>query len=330
MRPALRTVLIAAFAAAVMAVLSAYGAWSYITSYRLQSGDGQLVRIPAGFGSSRIADLLHEIGVLDSPVIFKVLIRLRGVQNRLQWGEYALSTDMTADDFIDSLVEGRRHRRSFVLPEGLWTADLQQRLLDEEALIGPVPDLADIMVLPDTYDFEWGDTRATLITRMTRNFQNTTDMLWQQRGGGLAVTDVESAVILASIIEKETGRAGERDVISAVFHNRLSRSIRLQSDPTVIFALTSGGPLDRTLTRTDLRRDHPYNTYTRRGLPPGPICYPGKQALVAAMTPAASDYLYFVADAKGGHRFAKTLEDHNKNVRAYRAALNADSDTRDD
>ena len=173
-------------------------------------------------------------------------------------------------------------------------------------------------LLPETYLFTRGDTRAEIIARM-QAAMTAVDRLWAERAAGLPLDTPEEAVILASIIEKETGVNSERAVVAGVFVNRLRRGMRLQTDPTVIYALTNGErPLGRELWRRDLEVDSPYNTYKVVGLPPGPIANPGLSALEAAMNPAETEYFYFVADGSGGHAFAKTLRDHNRNVAEWR------------
>ncbi len=285
----------------------------------------QLIRIDAGMGSGHIAQKLHQSGAIPHGLYFRALVRLMGVQNRLQWGEYSLEPGQSLRSFVDTLVAGNRFQRRFALPEGEWAPALRRRLADDVYLSGDIPPLEGRMVLPETYIYEWGDTRATLVTRMEQAFAEVASELWARRGGDLGTASLKEAVVLASIIEKETGIAGERAVISAVFHNRLQRGMRLQSDPTVIFAVSGGEGLDRPLSKADLRVDNPYNTYRVAGLPPGPIAYPGRAALEAALNPSADDYLYFVADGQGGHRFANTLEEHNRNVRAYRAYQDQDA-----
>jgi UPF0755 protein len=186
-------------------------------------------------------------------------------------------------------------------------------------LIGPVTAIPpEGSLLPETYRYSYGDTRAEMIKRMSRAMDDELDTLWKGRDEGLPFHSPDEAVILASLVEKETAVPAERSRIAAVFLNRLKKGMRLQSDPTVVYAITQSGPLGRGLTRQDLDIASPYNTYQVAGLPPGPIANPGKEALYAVMHPLKTQDLYFVADGTGGHTFATTLEEHNANVRKWR------------
>jgi UPF0755 protein len=212
--------------------------------------------------------------------------------------------------------------RKLTIPEGLTSTQIRDILAKAEGLSGSPLTAPEGSLLPETYDYAWGDTRAGLIRRMAAAQRTTLEALWRERQTGLPLTGPREAVILASIVEKETGAASERARVAAVFHNRLRRGMRLQSDPTIIYALTGGKTrLGRNLNRADLAIDHPYNTYRIKGLPPGPIANPGRAALIAVLNPVKSTELYFVADGSGGHAFAKTLKEHNRNVAKWRRLL---------
>ncbi len=279
------------------------------------------VVFPRGADLRRIARLLHENGVIDRPGVFRAAVRALGKSRRLKAGEFRFPPGVSPMGAMNILVDGETVVRRFTLPEGLTRARALELLSKAEGLVGAVDarDVEEGRLLPDTYHFGFGDRRADLLARMRTAMTDTLDALWQARAPDLPLDGPREALILASIIEKETASADERARISGVFINRLGRGMRLQSDPTVAFALTGGKePLGRELTRRDLRVRHPYNTYVVDGLPPGPICNPGRKALEAAVRPARTDALYFVADGAGGHAFARTLKEHLVNVSRWR------------
>ena len=206
------------------------------------------------------------------------------------------------------------------MPEGLTVAEVLALVGGAEGLAGEADGaLAEGALLPETYNYSWGDDRGDLVDRMAAAMDAALAELWEGRADELPFDTPEEALVLASIVEKETGIAGERARVAAVFVNRLRRGMRLQSDPTVVYALTEGsGALGRQLIRDDLAVQHPYNTYVHAGLPPGPIANPGRASIAAALDPAVSGDLYFVADGSGGHAFAPTLAQHNRNVARWR------------
>lgn len=280
----------------------------------------KLVVIPKGSGLNRIAAVLAEAGVIDSPAVFVWGARLGGGGRAIKAGEYAFEGRPSPRDVLMQMVEGRIVLRRITVPEGLTSQEVAGLIGSAAALEGDVgaPPLEGT-VLPETYTYQYGDTRASILSQMTRAMRETVHRLWAERAADLPFDRPEEAVILASIVEKETAIPAERARIAAVFVNRLRRGMRLQSDPTVVYGLTEGaGPLGRGLTRADLETDHPYNTYRIAGLPPGPICNPGRDSLVAVLDPARTEELYFVADGTGGHVFARTLEEHNRNVARWR------------
>ncbi len=276
--------------------------------------------LPRGAGVDEIARRLAEAGVIARPRVFVLGVRLAGTGRALRAGEYAFPAAVSPRGVMEILLSGRTVARRLTVPEGLTSHQVIALVAAAEGLSGKVPPVpAEGSLLPETYHYSYGDARAALVARMERAMKTLLDSLAAKRAPPTPLADMREVVVLASIVEKETARADERPHIAGVFLNRLRRGLRLQSDPTVVYALTEGrGPLDRPLTRADLAVDSPYNTYRVRGLPPGPIANPGRAAILAVLNPTDTDDLYFVADGKGGHVFARTLAEHNRNVRRWR------------
>ncbi len=252
--------------------------------------------------------------------MFRLGARIQKVDSSLRAGEYAFPAAISAGDVVAMLSAGKTVVRRVTVPEGLTSAEVLALVAETPGLTGEVgTPPAEGTLLPETYHFSFGDTRADLIARMREAMTAELDTLWAARDAGLPLETPEEAVVLASIVEKETAVAAERRRVAAVFVNRLRKGMLLQSDPTTIYAVTGGaGPLDRPLTRKDLAIDSPYNTYVSPGLPPGPIANPGRASLAAALNPVDSNEYYFVADGTGGHAFARTLEEHERNVARWR------------
>ncbi len=276
--------------------------------------------IAKGSGPAEIARSLAGAGVISDPAVFRLAARLTGRDRTMRAGEYAFPAAVSMAGALALLTSGATVKRRLTVAEGLTTAQVLRLVAAADGLAGDVPaSPGEGVLLPETYFFSFGDGRDDLVRRMRRAMRETLDRLWPLRAPGTAVKTPEQALILASMIEKETAIDTERGRISAVFHNRLRRRMRLQSDPTVVYAIAGGaGPLDRKLTRRDLAVDSPYNTYRVRGLPPGPIANPGRASIRAALDPGDGDELYFVADGSGGHVFATTLGEHNRNVARWR------------
>jgi len=280
--------------------------------------------IEKGDGVASIADRLTAAGIIENTLLFRIAVRLSGLESVLRAGEYQFPARISMRDTAALLASGKTVRRRLTIAEGLTTRQVVAQILSTEGLDGPVPDtsLPEGTLLPETYFFSYGDTRKDLIDRMQTAMDQTLAQIWATRGGGLAISTPREALVLASLIEKETAKPEERPHVSSVFHNRLRRRMRLQADPTVVYAIANGaGPLDRPLTRDDLSFASPYNTYVNAGLPPGPIANPGRASLEAAVKPLETRDLYFVADGSGGHIFASTLKQHNRNVARWRRWL---------
>lgn len=239
----------------------------------------------------------------------------------LQAGEYEIPAGASAKAIVDLLRAGKVVVRRLTVPEGLTVAEILRIVELETALTGSLPSKPpdEGSLLPETYYYTRGETRAAMVDRMTKAMKEVVAAAWAARSANLPFSTPAEAVTLASIVEKETHVAGERAHVAGVFVNRLRRGMRLQTDPTVIYGITKGsGPLGRPLSGTDLRTETGYNTYLIGGLPPGPICNPGAQSILAAVRPLKTNDLYFVASGNGGHLFAPTLDEHNANVRAWR------------
>ena len=304
-------------------VLSAGGAgtWSYYLF--IQPGPvttETTVIIPKGAGVDRIAALLAERGLISNALVFRLGAMARDATTSLRAGEYLIPAYVSSDDVIKILRFGKTVMRRVTVAEGLTTTEVLKRLFQIEGLTGPITSRpGEGRLLPETYHFSYGDTREGLVQRMRVAMDKTLGELWAKRTASVPFKTPAEALVMASIVERETGLAHERAKVAGVFVNRLNLGMRLQSDPTVIYGLTgTSGSLGRRLTRKDLADSHVYNTYIHHGLPPGPIANPGRAALEAALNPAETDALYFVADGTGGHSFAGTLKEHNRNVAAWR------------
>ena len=282
------------------------------------------VVLPRGAGLSGIAAALEAEGVVADAGAFALWVRFAADAGALRAGEYRFPAGVSAPEAARMLAEGRTLQRRFTVPEGLTAALTLALLADAEGMEGALPPgVAEGSLLPETYHYEWGESRAAMVVRMQHALEDLLAGLWAERAEGLPLEVPRDAVILASIVERETGVAAERARIAGVFLNRLRRGMRLQSDPTVLYGLDFEGREDGPLTREELEADHPYNTYRVTGLPPGPIANPGRASLEAVLHPAATDELYFVADGNGGHVFAVTLEEHNRNAARYRSQQQA-------
>ena len=279
----------------------------------------KVVWIKPGMGVSSIASELGQESVIHSDLVFKIAARLRGVQAQLRAGEYEVPAGASVNEVIDILLEGKPYLHKITFAEGRTTKQILVLINEDEVLDGEITlEPGEGTLLPETYAFVRGESRDDMIRRMQDAQKDLLEELWPARAEDLPVTTPEEAVILASIVEKETGLAEERPLVAGVFTNRLKRGMRLESDPTIIYGLTGGEPLGRGIRLSELNRETPYNTYKIRGLPPTPIANPGRDAIAAVLNPPETDYIFFVADGTGGHAFASTLREHNANVRRWR------------
>lgn len=276
-------------------------------------------------GSQAIAGQLAQAGIIDHPQWFALAAKLTGEGKFFKAGEYAFVKNVSPAGVADILDRGDVVVHRVVIPEGLTTQEALAVVATAPALAGEVGQSpGEGRLLPNTYFYVYGDQRQVLVDRMTREMTRTLNLLWPARAAGLPLRTREEAVILASIVEKETSLPAERRLIAQVFYNRLRKGMKLQSDPTVIYALTRGhGPLGRSLTHDDVAQPSPYNTYASAGLPPGPIANPGRAAIEAVLHPEPTDALYFVASGDGGHRFAVTLREQDQNIAKWRAKQRA-------
>ena len=279
------------------------------------------VAFPRGADLREISERLQRRGVIGRADIFQVAVRVLRKSRHLQAGEFRFPARVSPMEAMEILVSGETVVHRLTVPEGLMSTEVLRLLAKADGLEGQLPAAGanEGEFLPDTYHFSLGDRREDILTRMRAAMTGTLESLWKSRSKNLPLENAFEALVLASIVERETAVPRERARIAGVFVNRLRRGMRLQSDPTVAYAVSGGrSPIGRALTRVDLRIQHPYNTYTIRGLPPGPICNPGRDSLEAVMHPAVTDELYFVADGSGGHAFARTLDEHLENVARWR------------
>jgi UPF0755 protein len=275
--------------------------------------------ISQGTSVTRVADQLAEAGVIRSAGGFRLFARMFGSRDPIQAGTVTIPAGASAAGILDLLQHGRPVPQLVVVPEGLPSVMVRDRLLNAPYLTGDVPVPEEGSVLPSTYSYQRGETRAAVLARMQRAMTAELARLWARRQPGIAVSSPREAIILASIVEKETGKPSERRLVAGVYSNRLRQGMRLQADPTIIYPVTQGRPLGRRILRSELEADNGYNTYRRAGLPEGPIANPGRESIAAVLNPASTSALYFVADGTGGHVFANTLAEHNANVERWRA-----------
>jgi len=314
---------------ALIAVGAVGGGYVWLTRAFEQPGpaaEDKVVLLAPGLGLNAIAERLESEGLITSRYVFRAGVTLEGGERSLKAGEYAVPAGASMREIFAMLADGRVVQYAVTFAEGLTSAMIVASLAQSEVLEGEIAEAPpEGALLPETYQVVRGTSRQALLDRMAEAQTALVDRLWETRAEGLPFDTKEQAIILASIVEKETGLPEERARVAAVFVNRLKRGMPLESDPTIIYGISQGEPLvnaageRRGIRRSELdNAANPYNTYHIRGLTPGPICNPGADSIAAVLNPATTNDLFFVADGTGGHAFAATLAEHNRNVARWR------------
>ncbi|MCG8491902.1 MAG: endolytic transglycosylase MltG [Sneathiellales bacterium] len=298
--------------------LAAYG-WDLFTKAGPLQQD-KVILLAKGSGLRGIARQLKSEDIIHNELAFIFGVRLSENGTALKAGEFNIPAGLSAEEVMDLLVEGKAVVHSITVPEGLQSREIKALIAGDKILIGELTEeMPEGSVLPETYHFSRGDSRNDVVRRMKEAMRKALEELWKKKSASTPVSSIQDLVTLASIVEKETGQASERGKVAGVFANRLKKKMRLQSDPTVIYGVTKGQKdLGRSISKKDLAAVNDYNTYVIAALPPGPICNPGLESLKATLAPEKTRALYFVADGTGGHLFANSLTEHNRNVRKWR------------
>ena len=310
-----------ALATLVIAVMVAAlgGLWAYTSPGPAARQGGQTtVILRHGAHLPEIAAQLEDAGVVRNGSMFVAAAQVTGAARQLKAGEYAFPTHASLGQVLSTIRQGKIVRHFITIPEGLTSEQAVAILMNADVLTGSAPIPPEGSLLPETYEVTRGTDRAAVLRRMTAAHDRLMSELWPKRRAGLPFRSPDEALILASIVEKETGLQSERPRVAAVFINRLQKGVRLASDPTIIYGLTRGKPLGRGIRQSELTEPTPYNTYLIDGLPPTPICNPGRASIAAVLDPPQTGELYFVADGTGGHAFSSTFEQHQKNVERWR------------
>lgn len=278
-----------------------------------------IIDMPQGAGARTLAKQLMKNSLVPHELIVRLAIRIYGFDKKLKAGEFLIEQDMSLLNILEKISLGKVVMHKITIPEGLTSSQIVKLVNDNKFLTGDIDfEVAEGSILPETYTFYKGTKRTDIIKQAQRALEENLLKIWIERQDNLPLKSKEELLILASIIEKETGVNSERAKVASVFVNRLNKNMLLQTDPTVIYAITLGKTeLGRSLKKKDLQIDSPYNTYKYAGLPPKPICNAGLEALKAAANPLQTPYFYFVADGEGGHNFSKTLTEHNQNIKKW-------------
>ena len=297
--------------------------WSLWASPGPKPGPHTII-VEEGSSLSRVADQLAAMGAVPgSATSYKAMARVFGSGDPIQAGEFEIPKGASGAAVLDLLQHGQPVQRLVTIPEGTPSIIVHEKLMAQNLLTGDIPVPEEGSVLPDSYSFKRGESRAAVLKRMQDAMTKTLDALWAKRQPHSVVNSKREAIILASVVEKETGKPSERPMVAGVYSNRLRIGMKLDADPTVIYPITKGKPLGRRIRRSELNADNGYNTYARAGLPAGPIANPGRESIAAVLNPAKTEALYFVADGTGGHVFANTLAEHNANVQKWYALRRA-------
>ncbi|MXO96026.1 endolytic transglycosylase MltG [Erythrobacter aquimaris] len=307
--------MLGAVAALVMAAAAVWFASGWFGSAQIEEDTPFIV--PSGSTLTSVANRMEEEGVVASADAFLLRAKIFGGGDPIQAGEFLLPANASQSQILDMFQSGDVIRRFVTIPEGMPSILVWERLMAQEHLTGEIPVPQEGSVLPDTYDFERGEERGAVLARMQAAMQNYLAEAWPRRKEGIAVDNVKDALILASIVEKETGVPEERRMVAGLYSNRIKDGMLLQADPTIIYPITKGKPLGRRIRQSEIAAVNDYNTYSMVGLPKGPITNPGRESIAAVLDPEATEARYMVADGTGGHAFAETLAEHNANVEKW-------------
>ena len=284
------------------------------------SNDDKLLIINKGQSVSNIASHLRDLNLIENQMTFILVLRLKGFHDKIKFGEYMIPKSSSIKEIVEKMVSGVSVQYQITIPEGLSTASIVALVNNNSRIRGDHINITDEGVLaPNTYSFDMATNKENLLIKMKEEQKKIVNSAWNMRAPGLPLKNTFELLVLASIVEKEAGNDEDKKKVASVFLNRLEKKMKLQSDPTVVYSLTRGQwTLDRELTKGDLKTNSPFNTYKISGLPPGPICNPSKSSIYAVANPTETDFLFFVANGKGGHNFSQNLQQHNRFVKEYR------------